>query len=177
MGCARNAQEVCDGIDNNCNGEVDENACPEKCTGFVADGKSYMACMTSTSENKGAAECEAQGMRLVWIDSAQQNAALLAEIERIGIGPGYDQSAIFIGATDAEQEGHWHWIGGADFWLGGSAGMPLADAYVNWGAGRPNQGTNENCAVMQLTLSPEGMPGEWNDAPCNQVHGALCETP
>lgn len=116
-------------------------------------------------------------MRLVWITSAQQNSALLAALGRLEPIPGPEQSAIFIGASDAEQEAHWHWIGGANFWLGDSVGAPVNDAYVNWAADRPNAGMRENCAVLLLNVPSDGLPGQWNDAPCNELHGALCEKP
>lgn len=177
VGCNHDAKEICDGIDNNCNGQIDENACSPKCTGFVVSGKGYMACQTSGVQSQAVAQCQAQGMRLVWIESAEQNSALLAALKQLGFGPGYDQSSIFIGASDAEQENHWHWLGGSDFWLGDSIGAPVGGAYVNWAIARPNGGMMENCAVMILNVPTEGMPGTWNDAPCTEMHGALCESP
>jgi Lectin C-type domain/Putative metal-binding motif len=176
-GCDHQAAEVCDGVDNDCNGSIDENACAMGCTGLVIAGRSYMVCKTSTEQNKAAALCEAQGMRLVWIDSQQQNTALLAAVVQLAASPGIAQTGIFIGASDAPQEAQWHWINGANFWSGDSSGAAVGNAYVNWAAHRPNGGPSENCAVMLVDTPDEGMPGQWNDSPCNEHHGALCQAP
>lgn len=175
VACLSNATEICDGRDNNCDGSIDEGACPSACSGFVVDGQGYMACKSSIVQSKAAELCEGQGMRLVWIESPEQDAALLAALMQLDASLGVAQDSFYIGAIDSPQEGRWHWINGPEFWSGGLRGMPLGNAYVHWAAGRPNGGASENCSVMLLDAPDKGLPGEWNDSPCSELHGALCQ--
>jgi hypothetical protein len=173
--------EICDGVDNDCNDQIDEKACPAKCTGFVAAGRRYMACATSVIQSSAASTCEKQGMRLAWIDSADKASALLTALQELGSqGPGSGFTELYMGATDAEQEGHWHWIGGSNFWLGNAGGSPVDGAFANWSKNRPNNYPpvpGENCAVTIVDYPSDGDPGQWNDVPCAELHGVLCELP
>ena len=179
-GCQK-SPEICDGVDNDCNSQIDDNACPAKCTGFVAAGRSFMACATATTEVEAAAMCATHGMRLAWLDSADKVSGVLTSLQAVNhrsSTPVFDE--VYFGATDAEQEGHWHWILGADFWLGNGSGSPVNGAFSNWASNRPNnypKTPGENCAVSVVDFPSDGNPGQWNDVTCTQPHAALCEVP
>ncbi|HET9931330.1 MAG TPA: C-type lectin domain-containing protein [Polyangiaceae bacterium] len=178
--CQRST-EICDGVDNDCNSQIDENACPPKCTGFVAAGRHFMACSVVVAQADAASLCATHGMRLAWLDSLDKVNAVLASLQEQnhrGMTPVFDE--VYIGATDAEQEGHWHWAGGADFWLGNGSGSAVNGAFSNWSSGRPNnfpKMPGENCAVSVIEFPSDGNPGQWNDVTCTEPHGALCEVP
>jgi hypothetical protein len=183
-GCSPDAVERCDGLDNDCNGMVDEKACPTKCIGFALDDHGYMACNVEINATKASNLCEEQGLRMAWIESAGENAALLESIDDLfGSGRGGGIPEVSIGATDSEDEGKWHWRGGADFWQGGGKGSPVGGAYANWAPGRPNNTAmgagfgGEDCAVLVIDQPDDGDPGEWNDVECSLAYGVLCEQP
>jgi Lectin C-type domain len=115
-----------------------------------------------------------EGMRLVWIDSQQQNTALLAALVQLAPSPGIAQTGVFIGASDAPQEAQWHWINGANFWSGDSSGAAVGNAYVNWAAHRPNGGPSENCAVMLVIRRPKACRVNGTIHPATSI-GALCQ--
>lgn len=182
-GCSSKQTERCDGIDNDCNSKVDElKACPDKCTGFTLGGHGYMVCDLELNATKASALCEEQGMRLAWIESADENAGLLkfiAGLDTSGRGGGILE--VSIGASDAAKEGQWHWVeGGPAFWEGGAKGSAVSGAYANWGQGRPNNAlslSGEDCAVLVIDKPDDGDPGEWDDVVCSSTYGVLCETP
>lgn len=174
-GCDSADTEVCDGVDNDCDGRIDDgDVCPDDCTGFVAHGGRYMACDTSTGQAKASTLCEEQGMRLAWLDSAAENSAVTAAIlELSGSAP----ELLFIGASDAEEEGSWHWIDGSPFWEGEADGAAVDGAFANWSEGRPNDSGTQDCAALIVDHPVDGEPGQWNDTGCTSSRGALCEAP
>jgi hypothetical protein len=80
---------------------------------------------------------------------------------------------LWIGASDAEQEGRWLWIATGDaFWPEAADGGTEsgAAAYTNWNAGEPNNVDGADC--LRLLSS-----GKWADLPCDEERGALCAGP
>jgi len=98
------------------------------------------------------------------------------DTDLIGPDPG-----VRIGASDAEDEGEWFWIGGSAFWDGDEDGEPVDGAFASWSPGRPNNGTGdvvqENCAVLIVHEGQDGVAGAWNDVRCTQVQPFVCEAP
>lgn len=199
--------EICDGLDNDCSGEADDGqVCGWEagCEGFEIDGHGYMFCARPTSVGEAESECSTQGMNLVQIDSEAENEKLVAAADQRWNseggsggnfgggnsngnwgswgGPGQEQQqpAFWTGGSDADSANDWIWTGsGTPFWEGASNGEPVADAYTNWGAGRPNDSNDspEDCAAVYFREGDDGEVGTWNDLPCADPYPFICESP
>jgi flagellin len=101
-----------------------------------------------------------------------------------GRGPsGADSTAIknfanghhlWLGGTDAAQEGKWIWSGGPEagtqFWAGASNGSATGGSYNNWNPGEPNNSGGENY------LHTWAGGATWNDIPATAgVNGYVIE--
>lgn len=185
MGVCIPLLESCDGLDNDCDGVADEGAaCPTGCEGALIEGRSYMFCLEQARAVSGArTRCAEEGMHLVWIESASENAAILLTIQNSEL----EVERAWIGASDASDEGEWAWTStavdpGTPFWSGLSAeegGVPVMGRYTNWGLERPNNGTSttgEDCATLSVDRT-EVEPGTWNDDVCSETWPFICEKP
>ena len=92
---------------------VDEKACPTKCIGFALDDHGYMACNVEVNATKASNLCEEQGLRMAWIESAGENAALLESIDDL-FGSGRGGWGSFPSGGG--------WGGGGGGWSGGGGG-------------------------------------------------------
>jgi len=175
--------ERCNGHDDDCDEVVDEQACNSMpvgtmgCFGFVIGDRldhGYMLCSGVTRDYARAQEaCRAQGMRLAWLESDDENEAVSAKVSAIEQGV-----EAWIGATDQETEGSWGWDGqgGMLFWGGNEYGNPVGDAYVAWAEKTPNNSEEmspegEDCAVLMSSIVA------WGDRSCMIKYAYLCEEP
>ena len=106
------------------------------------------------------AACQAAGLQLASVQSAEQNELLLTVAG--------DNNEVWIGGTDAASEGAWVWS---------PSNTPLS--YTNWGSGgEPNNiyydGRAEDCLVFSWLET--GGPGKWNDLPCALHRKYVCQT-
>ncbi len=139
--------EVCDGIDNDGDGFIDEgNVCA--CTSKTNGGHQYMLCDTAVDWGKAKAACRAMGLDLARIETAAESSWLATQ------PMGYGR---WTGVNDAAVEGVYRWADGS-----------LVSPYTNWGTYEPNGLANENCGqVLQ--------DGKWNDLNCGWTSIFLCE--
>lgn len=168
--------ERCDGADNDCDGRSDDGGvCPESCRGFELEGRAYMFCTAARGHFASARICDDAAMDLVRIDSARENAGVLAAVQRLsGDAP---PGSVHIGATDFGwgNEGNFRWPNGAVFWIGVGNGSPVNGAYANWDRDEPNNyDANEDCAEMLVAALAE-KAGLWNDVRCTSALSFVCE--
>jgi hypothetical protein len=184
--CSTNL-ERCDGIDNNCDGAIDEgSACVSTCAGFALDGHGYMFCSDSVVREDAAARCQAEGMHLAWIETSQENTLLVSRIRAANVPASQEPEILtYIGGSDSVTEGAWIWRGGGtipdsfQYWQGQSAddgGEAVAGAFANWSPTEPNDtDDDEDCAVMSVLGNNNREPGNWDDRSCGSELPFVCE--
>jgi Lectin C-type domain len=163
------SDELCDGLDNDCNGHADEgNACPDGCVGATFRTSRYMLCYeTRVRRSWSSSEeyCAAQHMHLVRIDDADENHFVRQLATDVGYG-----GDIWIGASDRAREGTWAWTDGTQFWFGRYNGDPVGGRYSNWDSNQPNNATgNEDCVTMWEDKET------WHDDNCSIDRAFMCE--
>jgi hypothetical protein len=181
--------ERCDGVDNDCDALIDEGgACPGPCEGFALEDHGYMFCGESVTRAVAIAACAAEQMKLAWLETPEENAALVARIADLDVVPAAGEVLVQIGANDSDDEDEWFWVpsgpatGGFQFWQGNpdeDANVgPVGGAYANWANGEPNNTDGEDCAAFSLRGNDDIRdPGEWDDRDCNGTIPFVCEDP
>ncbi|MFO0548110.1 MAG: DUF4215 domain-containing protein [Polyangiaceae bacterium] len=153
----QNAGEDCD--DGN---QVDNDGCDSTCmfsclsgsgaSAVVADvvtGTCYAAFSSTVSRALAETACQAVSGHLASITSAAENTLVRTLLP---------QTTLYIGATDAATEGTWEWPSGESF------------SYSNWSTNEPNNSGDEDCVQLYVD-------GTWNDVPCTNTYGYVCEVP
>jgi Lectin C-type domain len=186
--CAPGA-EICDGLDNDCDDDVDPGStCATECAGFAIGGRGYMYCADAVTRAQALPRCEAEGMHLVWLETQGESAAVRARIASSGFPAPNGNAEILtqIGGSDAAEEGTWSWVGsgaiagGVQFWQGDSeddGGAAVQNAYAEWSDGEPSSMMNEDCAAMSVLGNAMRAAGEWDDRSCNEQLPFACEVP
>jgi len=181
--------EVCDGLDNDCNDEIDEDGCPAGCQAKVYAGHSYLLCMPDNTDdqlayNAATNYCDDAAsqlhldfdMALARIESSDENEFLKTWVSaRAG---NVEDGEVFIGANDIDDENTWVWGRGrtaVEFFHGKNSGggMPVDGAFNDFGPDRPNalNGAEEDCGALDATVD-----WQWNDVICTQPRlGFACE--
>lgn len=113
--------------------------------------------------NAAATTLNGVGGHLVTIASATENSY----VEALAAG-----ATVWIGASDAANEGDWRWLsgveGGLQFWSGTSTGSAVNYMYTNWNTGEPNDVGGADGAAM---LSG----GVWADQTVATLNGYIIE--
>lgn len=179
--------ERCDGISNDCDEAVDEDACPAGCSARQRDGHVYLLCLIAEQSNyvnyaTAAAGCRDAGgvlgldrsFELARIESAPENAFVKEWI----IGSAGQAGMVWFGANDLDQEHRWVFGRGENavqFFSGAQqgGGTPYQGAFHDFAEGRPNaaNGADEDCAGYDADFA-----WQWNDLVCSQGRlGFVCE--
>ena len=150
---------------------------------FEHDGHTYKLVelpATWSEANAAAKEMNLAGDPgyLARIDSAAENQAILeavishlspAQLANSIPNDASEAAFVWLGGSDAGQEGHWTWTNNGDlFWKGDFNGAPVNGRYTNWGIQPDNAGGSENALAMSLADWPKpfydlGTIGQWND--------------
>lgn len=152
--CARS----CDGLDAECNPTLDEPDCPKGCDGQVINGAAYLGCTGSARFSDAEVRCTEQGMHLMRIDSAAQNAIAVQLAQTLG-------SYVWIGGSDLGTLGSFTWPDGSEFFRDGQA---VAGVYQNFDQGEPSAGSH--CVQLHNDAA-----GPWSTAPCGDVKQFICK--
>lgn len=156
------ATEMCDTVDNDCDGSADNGGvCPCDVSWWPDTQHAYMFCAATSDWQAADDFCAGYGYRLVTFDSAPEGEWVEATVLTYADGPSW-----WIGFTDAGAEAAWLW----------SDGSPVT--YTNWASGEPNNGhggecvatTEEDCAMIKWSGTA------WNDYPCGCTsESSVCE--
>jgi spore coat protein CotH len=148
------ATEVCNFVDDDCNGQIDELDECEACVEHTrSGGGSYAFCFGPSSYEEAQADCRDRGGDLIAIHSEEELEEVEAQTSSIGT------LEWWIGLSDRETEGEFRWEDSS------------ALDFERWNAGEPNDSAeNEDCA--QLTPW-----GAWNDRDCGTGAAYICQLP
>lgn len=156
--------EECDdaGMSLTCADDCTKLTCPEDCECQIFEG-SYLVLCTERIRHVGAKQaCNNAGLGFDIPVSRREQEFLQAWSSRLGIG------LLWLGGSDAAEEGVWRTGSGIVFWRGPILGDPVPGVYVNW---RPSQ--PDNFAEAQHCMS-QGTTGGWDDENCGQLRAYFC---
>ncbi|HWR86433.1 MAG TPA: fibronectin type III domain-containing protein, partial [Rhodoglobus sp.] len=90
-------------------------------------------------------------------------ATLSTKQENLFSANNIDAANLWIGASDAVEEGLWRWVTGPEsgehFWSGAANGSIPNGRFASWAMGEPNNASNEDYAGTNF----DGARGRWND--------------
>ncbi len=179
-------QELCDGLSNDCDDEIDEGAdCPAGCTAKTFEGNSYLLCLLEGGDDtldyqEASDRCWAADDGLAFqyfltrIGSAEENSFIKTWLAERAAPAG----SIWTGGNDRNREGTWMWglnSSAVQFFVGDEdgGGSAYMGRFHDFADGQPNgsSGSDEDCAVMSSDTD-----WQWNDVACTEAGvGFVCE--
>jgi hypothetical protein len=157
---AEDCGATCDGLDARCQPTTEEPECPSGCDGRRLNGQSYLGCTTSASFEAAEVRCGEQGMRLLRIESAGENAVAVELARSLG-------SYVWIGGSDLGTPGTFAWPDSSVFF---GDGQPVSGVYQNFGEGEPSPAAGRHCVQLHNDAA-----GPWSTAPCTDVKEFICK--
>lgn len=153
--------ELCDGLDQDCDGLADNGAaCPcevlwrEENTD---DYDSYLLCNQNLSWNDAAQFCRDVGYEMVTVNHQGENSWLAQTAREMGF------TDLWIGLHDQDQEGNFVWASGQEA------------PFRFWNNNQPNNDGNQDCTEIHANTNHP--IATWNDAGCGERQPFWCEAP
>ncbi len=145
------AEELCDGLDQDCSGPGPDSIAECSCEIIRYDGDAHLYCGDYLSWFNAQEVCEAMHTDLLTLAGFGDNKAAAA------IAKSYEVD-LWMGMSDYASEGDWTWVDGASV------------NFTNWGSGEPNNfGNDEDCMEVGYYAN-----GKWNDNSCSEQHPFMC---
>ena len=147
------AYEVCDFIDQDCDGRLDDAECHVGCESVRLGGREYFFC-EAAPWTTARARCESLAGHLAKIETMGENNRILMESQSRFEGNWW------IGLNDRDVEGTFRWHDGT------------TAVFLPWNEDEPNDGGGLFGAEDCVELLP---PGTWNDQGCEDPRPFVCE--
>jgi len=121
---------------------------------------SYAVCDQAITYEEAQTLCESAGMRVVRIDSAEENVWVASQVTNP-----------WLGANSLVADDEWRWEDGELFWVGYSNGTAQNGLFTSWGPLNPASApADADCAQLQTSSL------NWVDIFCLSSKPTVCES-